>query len=46
MVWIPWLEVVSALMLPGSVASAPPELSPGNKKSDLQERSQLNNGVW
>jgi hypothetical protein len=40
MAWIPWLGVMSALMLPGSVAPAPPELSPRNKESGLQERSQ------
>ena len=30
MAWFPWLGVASALMLPGSAASAPPKLSPGN----------------
>lgn len=37
--WFPWLGAASALMLSGSVASAPPKLSPGNTESDTQERS-------
>ena len=40
MAWIPWLGVVSALISPGGVASAPLKLSPKNKESSLQERSQ------
>jgi hypothetical protein len=40
MVWIPWFGLVTALMLPSSVASAPPKLSRRNKESGLQERSQ------
>jgi len=39
MAWFPWLGAASALMLPWSVASAPPKLSPGNTESSLQERS-------
>jgi hypothetical protein len=39
MAWFPWLGAASVLMLPWSVASAPPKLSPGNTESGLQERS-------
>ena len=39
MAWFPWLGAANALMLPWSVASAPPKLSPGNTESGLQERS-------
>ena len=39
MAWFPWLGAASALMLPWSVATAPPKLSLGNTDSGLQERS-------
>ena len=39
MAWFPWLGVASALMLPWSVASAPPKLSPGNTASGKQEHT-------
>ena len=39
MAWFPWLGAASALILPWSVASAPPKLSPRNTEYGLQERS-------
>jgi hypothetical protein len=38
MPWFPWLGVVNALMLPWSVTSVPPKLSPENRESGLRER--------
>ena len=39
LVWLPWLQATSALMLPGSIASARPKLGAEHSESGAQRRS-------
>src|SRR5262245_30427764 len=40
LVWLPWLQATSALMLPGGIAAARPKLDAEQSESGTQRRSR------